>query len=446
MSFLTEPAKQVPVVYEADVCVVGGSCTGVFAAVRAARLGARVVIVEKQNRLGGVACSGLVNIWHSMHDIYFKERIVSGLSEEIVQRLLKQGAAELSCNVSTAIRFNPIALTYELDKLVKEHRIKTYLHTYYAGLKISDEHIDAIWIENKDGRGAISARFFIDATGDGDLMRDLEIEGYRHAAIQPPSSCFLLKGMTPYEMISSLVREHGAEVDLDDDWGWFGHVPGLEGISFRADNHVFGVDCSRADDRTEAEFEGRRRAFALEQLLKRYVSDNYGIVCLCSEIGIRETVHYRTRYMANAGDLLHGKRFTDGILNGTYPIDIHHSEDNGITFKYLDGSMRIEYGKGSKCIKSNWRDQEGLTGDPAPYYQVPFNVMVQEKCSNVIAAGRMLHADQGAFGALRVMINLNQMGEAAGVAAYLSIDGSMPVQQLDGVKVRQLLARGGSAL
>ena len=42
-----EPARLLPVFAEADICVLGGSCTGVFAAIRAARLGAKVVLVEK---------------------------------------------------------------------------------------------------------------------------------------------------------------------------------------------------------------------------------------------------------------------------------------------------------------------------------------------------------------------------------------------------------------
>ncbi|UCF17419.1 MAG: FAD-dependent oxidoreductase, partial [Phycisphaerales bacterium] len=47
-----EPARSVPVFTEADVCVLGGSCTGVFAAIRAARLGAKVILIEKQNSFG----------------------------------------------------------------------------------------------------------------------------------------------------------------------------------------------------------------------------------------------------------------------------------------------------------------------------------------------------------------------------------------------------------
>ena len=48
-------------------------------------------------------------------------------------------------------------------------------------------------------------------------------------------------------------------------------------------------------------------------------------------------------------------------------------------------------------------------------------------------------------GALRVMVNLNQIGEAAGVAAYIAVNEGKKVQELDGVQVAQALAKGGSA-
>lgn len=62
---ITEPARQVPVAADCDVCVVGGSATGVFAAVAAARLGAKVAIIESNGFFGGVATASLVNLWHS---------------------------------------------------------------------------------------------------------------------------------------------------------------------------------------------------------------------------------------------------------------------------------------------------------------------------------------------------------------------------------------------
>ena len=85
MRAIRESEREIPVVYEADVAVVGGSCTGVFAAVRAARLGMRVAIIEKQNCFGGVATAGAVNVWHSLHDtevgdITYLIRITMGVS------------------------------------------------------------------------------------------------------------------------------------------------------------------------------------------------------------------------------------------------------------------------------------------------------------------------------------------------------------------------------
>jgi hypothetical protein len=65
MDAIREEPREVPVVADCDVCIVGGSCTGVLAAVAAARLGAKVALVELSGFFGGVATASLVNICHS---------------------------------------------------------------------------------------------------------------------------------------------------------------------------------------------------------------------------------------------------------------------------------------------------------------------------------------------------------------------------------------------
>ena len=144
-------------------------------------------------------------------------------------------------------------------------------------------------------------------------------------------------------------------------------------------------------------------------------------------------------------DLLLGARYEDAVLNGTYRVDMHDL-DGAVTFRYLNGyAVRME-GAERRLTEWNWREKLSLTGEPAKYYQAPFRMLVQKKYNNFIAVGRMLNADDMGFGALRVMVNLNQLGEAAGVAAYLSVNSVKPVKQLDGTEVRKLLIRGGSAL
>ena len=60
--------------------------------------------------------------------------------------------------------------------------------------------------------------------------------------------------------------------------------------------------------------------------------------------------------------------------------------------------------------------------------------------------GRMLDADEAAFGAVRVMVNLNQTGEAAGVAAYLALKNDMRVHAVDPSKLQYSLKAGGSII
>lgn len=447
--YIKEPAKNIPVVAQADVCVVGGSCTGLFAAVRAARLGLKVVLIEKQGSLGGVATNGLVNIWHSLYDANWDKQVIAGLTYETILRLQRKGdILSYKGNESVGYRFNPQQLKVELDNFAKQENIKLYLHSYFSSVVTEGDKITAVIMENKDGRVAVKASFVIDATGDGDVARGLNIPSYTFDQVQPPTSCFLLQGNMDGVNVNKLVHQHGSEFGLEDDWGWSGIVPACKNITMRADGHVFNVLCSKADDLTYSEIKGREQMHAFVSLLKKYgrKDTEYNVVATCGMIGIRDTLHFETKYKANEMDLLLGKRYDDAVLNGTYRIDIHHSDSMGITFKYLDGRVVTMYGKGTKTEESNWREQLNIKGEPASYYQLPFSVLVGEKYANFIAVGRMINADIGAFGALRVMVNLNQLGEAAGVAAFLSLNSNQTIQQVDGIKVRKLLKNGGSAL
>lgn len=425
-----------------DLVVVGGGCTGAFAAIRAARLGLKVAIVERSNCFGGVATNGLVNVWHSLFDIEQKEQVIAGLTDEVEQILLNKGYAVPGTEKTPWMRFDPNALKYVLDRMVVENKIKIFFHTFYSTLTMQDRKIESILVSNKDGIGSIRGRFFIDATGDGDLCRDAGLESYTMDAIQPPSPGCFVNGTI--ENIGELIQNHGAEFGLEDDWGWTGIVPGLEGIYFRADFHVFGKMCNRADDLTEAELIGREKIYALDALLKKYADPKLGVVALSSQIGVRETVHYKTRFRANEQDLLMGKGYDDTVMRGTYRVDIHHQHDNGITFKYLSGAVATYYGKSNKVVRGNWRTEAGITGPYATYYQIPFDILVQEDVDNLIPVGRMLNADEGAFGALRVMVNLNQLGEAAGVASYLSLQQDQKISEISGKNVQAELRKGGS--
>lgn len=185
--FITEPVRKIPVIRETDLCVVGGSCTGVFAAIRAARLGLRVLLIEQNGMLGGVAVSGLVNIWHTLNDNDDKEQIIAGLTEETIRRLEKRNAVYLDERKCGSYNFNPCELTITLDELVSENKVEVMLHTSFTAVHAENGEVNHIIVENRDGRGAIRAKFFIDATGDGFIARGLGLESFISGNIQPPT-------------------------------------------------------------------------------------------------------------------------------------------------------------------------------------------------------------------------------------------------------------------
>ncbi len=404
---IEEKPRRVPVVQDCDVCVLGGSCTGVFAAVRAAQLGAKVALVEKQNAFGGVATLALVNMWHKL--------ISNKTKEQIIEKLERIGAVGRHGN---NYRLNTEELKIELDRLVVEHEIATYLHTFYAAPQLDGGRVAAVFIENKNGRQAIRAKVFIDATGDGDLAKDAGLPFEFRDGLQPPTTCADISGL-PGDMLK-LIDKHREEFGLGPDHGWGAAVPGSPGVEMCAYRHVFGTVASDADQLTAAEIDGRRQVRAYMDIARKYGGANNEpcLLDLGSTIGIRETRSFAANYRLNEDDVLECRRFPDAIANGTYPIDVHDPETGRFKFKQPQGD----------------------------FYQIPLSTMVNDKAPNIVLAGRSVSADRGAFGGIRVMVNLNQTGEAAGVTASLAASQAKPVSNVDPQAVREQLRKVGAIM
>ncbi|MGE9290730.1 MAG: FAD-dependent oxidoreductase [Puniceicoccales bacterium] len=444
-TFLNEPPRTTPVLGEYDVCVLGGSCTGVFAAVRAARLGLSVVLIERMGCLGGVATLSMVNIWHSPYDERFEKQIFSGLSIEVMERLKKRDAVTLrERDPNAAWIFNSCEMQIELDELVSEHGITPFLHTTCVAPFVEEDSLQAILVESKSGRSAIKARFFIDATGDGDLCRQLGISTYLNQHRQPSTTCALFEGMTQWDKSEwqQLILDHGHEFDLPDGFSWGCTVPESDLYMF-AGTRAY-EDCSSVEGLTAAEIEGRRQIRAIQDLFRRYAPDHpITLQALPARIGIRETRHIRSHYQLTGEDLLQGRKFPDAIANGSYRVDIHHDDKPGLTFRYLDGREMIVC-PGRPPQHGRWRPEQSVN---PTYYQIPYRSLVpRTPYGNLLAAGRFIDADEQAHGAIRVMVNMNQTGEAAGTAAFIALQQGKPAIGLDTTLLRKTLQQGGSII
>jgi hypothetical protein len=280
------------------------------------------------------------------------------------------------------------------------------------------DRVAAVFIENKNGRQAIRAKVFVDATGDGDLAKDAGLPFEIREGLQPPTLCAKISGL-PSGMLG-LIEKHREEFGVARDHGWGASVPGSSGVGMCAYRHVFNTIASDANQLTAAEIEGRRQIRAYMDIARKYGGDDNTpcLLDLASTIGIRETRAFTANYKLTEEDVLQCKRFPDAIANGTYHIDVHDPGTGRFKFKEPAGD----------------------------FYQIPLSTMVSDKTPNIVLAGRMISTDRSAFGGIRVMVNLNQTGEAAGVAAALAASSAEAVPKVDADSVREHLAEFGAVI
>lgn len=173
--------REIPVTYECDVLIAGGGTAGVVAAIASARTGAKTMLVEKENFLGGSLLNGAGPI-HSFFNLYQafpdakKVQVIRGIPQDIIDRMIRDGGSygHLEQEVggdhdSTATLIDRELYKNTANQMVLEEGVHLLLNTWLAGAVCQNGTISHVIIENKSGRQAIAAKVFIDCTGDADL-------------------------------------------------------------------------------------------------------------------------------------------------------------------------------------------------------------------------------------------------------------------------------------
>lgn len=458
--FVREPARDIPVIANVDVAVFGGGPAGINAAIASARQGVSTLLVEKNGYMGGVATAGLVSIWHSLYSMNKKEKIIGGIVDDILAELEKrnavydQGDYPVKGKGSLVIDTESAKLVF--DKLAAEAGAKVLFHTYAVDVIQSEGNVEAVIVENKSGRGAIQAKVFIDCTGDGDLAFRAGAsyeKGNADGMMQPPGLCVRLGHVSP-EAFESF-RNGAVDRALDKPMDYNGEVyPAFlwqtKGVF--ADDEVMmaaaritHTDCTNAEDLSRASIDGRRQIDWIVRTLKREVPgfENSYIIDIAAEVCARETRRFLGDYILTEDDLLTGRSFHDTIGHGTYPVDIHNPVGRGIVFKHLDGKMVIHDESGGKTTTSWTKD--GKSSD-VQYYNMPYRVLLPREMQNLMVAGRCVSMTHEALGAIRVMVNCMQLGQAAGVGAAISCLTGRAPREVDIGSIQAELRRLGMPL
>ncbi|MFA6293988.1 MAG: FAD-dependent oxidoreductase, partial [Victivallales bacterium] len=175
-----EMQKSIPIIEETDVAVVGGGIAGVAAALAAARLGARTVLIEKETALGGLATLGNVIVYLPICDGMGRQ-VIGGIGEELLRLSVRDGFRKIpACwekdgnpeqrkKSRFRVDFNPASLMLDMEELLLKHNVRIWYDTRFCDVVREDGRVSALLLENKSGRVAMNCRTVVDASGDADV-------------------------------------------------------------------------------------------------------------------------------------------------------------------------------------------------------------------------------------------------------------------------------------
>ena len=443
MKSIIEPEKEISVIDEVDVIVAGGGISGVAAAVAAARMNMKALLVERNGFLGGVATAGLMS---SMGNRFFangEKLVVRGIALEIVEKIVeKKGtSAGWKSPLVPKIPFDPEIFKLVLLEMAEDENVKLYLHTFVADVVTSKNDLKGLIIESKSGREAILGKIVIDATGDADVSA----RAGAPFIYEPPGSSSLEFRMgnvdlqRTYEYFKEDPKRYPSDVDaprtfweFERNWlenGFFyyphgggrkrgsnlsvlvrkaiedgefstemGMITGLDAFGMdglgRNKTVIINSNFSRIDDldvreASKAEVEARKSCFYVAEFLRKYVPgfEEAFIIETAIDLGVRYTRRIIGEYTLTRQEIEGGARFEDVI---------------GVVFFCKQKTA----------------------------YEIPYRCIVPKKVENLLVASGKSASTQP-HGLLRGMTTCILLGQAAGVAAATSIKEGKSLRRLD---------------
>ena len=410
-----------------DLVVAGGGPAGCGAAVAAARLGARVLLVEASGCLGGMGTSALVSAWSHMSD--GRASVIGGLMLELVEAMYERGHIAPSYDRSfwttrhnRGLGYDPEGYKRLLDEWCEGAGVEVRLFT-----KVIDVDADA-------------AEAFVDATGDAVLAEACGAPSLRAGRdterIMPPTLCAVQTGID-YEVFDRGLQQAAVERAIRD--GFFSqddrHVPGLfrSGRDHAIMNagHVFGMDALDGKSLSAGMRRGRALAAEYTDFFRRYVPGcaDITLVATGSLMGVRESRRVVGEYELCYDDYRERRHFHDQIAIYCKQVDIHVYDDSPEEYeRYL----------------RSFEDRDVLA--PGESYGIPYGVLVPLGWSNLWVAGRCASSDVMVNGAIRDQPACVMMGQAAGTAAVQALGSGERADALDTRRLVETLRAHGAHL
>ncbi|HTS29417.1 MAG TPA: FAD-dependent oxidoreductase [Bryobacteraceae bacterium] len=502
------PAQTSPNVQPAyDLAVYGGTAGGVVTAVRAARMGLRVALIEPGGHIGGMVSGGL------SHTDIGKREVIGGDALEFYWRAgLHYGLSEYA--QSFAWYVEPKVAESIFRRMLQEAGVSVLLHRQLRekdGVQKEGQLIRSISLDNGD---TVTARVFADATYEGDLMAQAGVTYTwgRESSSQYGEPLAGVRAETPF---------HQFQVDLPPVDTPVSSNPGQPGAADRkVQAYNFRLIVSHDPENQvpypkPAHYDPRRYEL-LARLLQAMQAklgrpQSMGEVLSIGPIpnrkaDINNNGPVSTDYIGKSWDYPNAdyrrraeirrdhEEYTQGFLyflahdpavpptlqkevnewglardefvdNGNFPHQLYIREARRMVGEYVMTQKDIQtdltkpdaigmgtYNSDSHNVqrvvnRDGFLRNEGDMQVPVQPYQIPYRMLVPRRGeTRNLLVPVCFSASHVAYSTLRMEPQYMIAGQAAGVAAALAIQSGRPVQEIDTSELTRILLRQGAIL
>lgn len=448
--------RDVPLDDGYDVVVAGGGPGGSAAAVCAARLGAKTLLVEATGCLGGMGTSGLVASFGPISD--GKRMLVGGFMKELAETMFERGyfgphVVEdfLYKQLNRWVPFKPEPLKRLLDELAVAAGVEIRFFTRVIEAEAKDGRLEGVALANVEGIRFVRAKAFIDATGDAALsalagapckviLKDIE-------TVAPSTLCSLHAGIDwqhpaygsdwqGIDRVKALAKEKLQQAIAE---GHFTQpdrfMPGMNRIGRTTGalnaGHVFELNGLSCRSLSEGMILGRKIAVEYTEFFRKYVPgcEHIELVTTAPLMGVRDSRRIVGEYELTIEDFEARRQFPDQVAVYNRPTDVHPTN-----------TSQEEYERFLNDFYGHGRLKEGDS------YGVPYSIIVPKASQNLWVAGRCHSSDTKVHGSIRAQSAAYMMGEAAAAAAVQAIRTGQPACDLDTEQLVKTLRERGAYL
>ena len=454
-----------------DVVVLGGGASGVAAAAAAAKNGRKTLIVESGTMLGGELLSGM-----SLDGVLNArgEYVVGGISDELFAECREMDGFigplrdhRLICYVCV----DPEVMKIAVMRVLERHGVTPWLQTFAEDVVVRDGVVSGLVVVNKSGRTLVSADWFIDCSGDGDLavragapyelsdasgdLQPLSLM-FRMSNVDTPAllrfaqanveslavgeSDYIRGSLSDRQLVDKLVEQGEPSVFFKSEGPFLGDAIRRGDLAPTALIMIQPTSKARREvcvnatrvggniDGTDTAAVSATVGTLMEQVwntagfLKKHLPgfEHSTFAGLAPRVGVRETRRVMGDYLLTKDDVVSGRKFPDSaVAKGAQHVDIHQSGTTQIRIPIANGGS----------------------------YDIPFGSLLPLGLKNVMVAGRCLSATREGMGTARTMGPCMAMGEATGTAAALCAErGHTEVRQLAVRELQQRLRKNGAVI